>query len=150
MICHSSPFSPSSVYCCSKDSSCLATADKPPRCGDKASACDKSLGGGCCPPETECSADGCLKVYRAAPGFEASMLSGAQAPPEMSTPTLGAATTKTAGTEKDGVTVTTVKLAETAISGCQGLKGVRIGFSFSSYPSLELLALGACSCAFLY
>ncbi|KAI0832981.1 hypothetical protein F5Y06DRAFT_307415 [Hypoxylon sp. FL0890] len=141
MICHSSPFSPSDICCCAKDSPCLATADQPPRCGDKTIACDKSLGGGCCPPETECSVDGCLKVYRAAPGFEWDVLGGTECPSEIPTVTVVAATTKTAEAEKDGVTVTTVKIGE-VVSGGQGLKRITTDFGFSSWPSFELVVLG--------
>ncbi|OTA90808.1 hypothetical protein M434DRAFT_389658 [Hypoxylon sp. CO27-5] len=133
-ICHSSPFSSSGIFCCSYDDSCLVTAEQPPRCADKSRACGKSLGGGCCPPETECAADGCLKVYRAAPGFASTVLSGTEIPHEV--PTLSVvmpSATKTAGAEKDGVTVTTVKIGETAGLGfsvsrlkiCAGREGRR-------------------------
>ncbi|KAI4870633.1 hypothetical protein F4820DRAFT_468148 [Hypoxylon rubiginosum] len=139
MICHATSFSPSGIYCCTPESSCAATAAKPPRCGGRARACDKSLGGGCCAPGTECAAAGCLKTYRAAPGFASSLLSGTQKPP---TQTHSDVTVPTATLQ--GVTVMTPKIGETA----QSSDGVR-GFGFSSCPKMEMLVLG-CGLAVSY
>ncbi|KAI1102324.1 hypothetical protein F4804DRAFT_334422 [Jackrogersella minutella] len=138
MTCFSSAFSPSGVYCCAAGSACLVTADQPPACDNRTSTCGRLLGGGCCTHGTQCSADGCLEVYLAAPGFASSVLSGTQTP----TPTSAATTTAGGvhGTHTQGVTVTTTKVAEIALS--QGLKGVQSGFGFSSCPSLEVLVLG--------
>lgn len=142
MICHTTNFTLSGVYCCAKDSACLATSDKPPRCDEHAQTCNKSLGGGCCAPGTECTVGGCLKTYRAEPGFAPSLLSGTQKPP---TRTYTETTTKT---ETEGVTVTAPRIGETAQSS-DGVRGVETGFGFSSYPKLELLALG-CALAVSY
>ncbi|XXG97220.1 hypothetical protein Hte_003515 [Hypoxylon texense] len=132
IICHATAFSPSGIYCCAPESACLATEAKPALCGGRARPCDKSLGGGCCAPGTECAAAGCLKAYRAAPGFASSLLSGTQKPPT-STRTETAEPTATL----EGVTVMTPKIGETA----QSSDGFR-GFGFSSCPALELLVLG--------
>ncbi|KAI1388923.1 uncharacterized protein F4822DRAFT_404390 [Hypoxylon trugodes] len=153
MTCHSTSFSPSGVYCCvvtTTEDECLATADRRPRCDPRASACGNDFGGGCCPPGTQCAHDGCLKVYRAAPGFATSVLSGSQVPPTLlgtSTATTTSSGSGSVGTStptkttlglEDGATVLTVKTAETALSG--GAKGLRPDFGFSSCVPLELAA----------
>ncbi|KAI2632091.1 hypothetical protein GGR54DRAFT_634860 [Hypoxylon sp. NC1633] len=136
MICHSSEFSPSGIYCCANETQCLATEAQPPRCDSKASSCGKHLGGGCCAPGAECSSDGCLKVYRAAPGFATSVLSDVPTPSTTRTSTV----TTVKGTATDGVTVTTPKIGETAQS--RGVKGISPGFGFSSSPPLETFLFG--------
>ncbi|KAI1769677.1 hypothetical protein GGR53DRAFT_524793 [Hypoxylon sp. FL1150] len=134
MICHSTNLTLSGIYCCAKDSPCLATSEKPPRCDDHAHACNKSVGGGCCAVGTECAAGGCLETYRAAPGFAPSLLSGTQKPPPTRTYTQSTET-------QEGVTVTTPRIGETAQSS-DGVRGVEPRFGFSSCPKLELVALG--------
>ncbi|KAL7624058.1 hypothetical protein AAE478_005615 [Parahypoxylon ruwenzoriense] len=142
MVCHSSKFSASGVFCCADGSQCLDTEAQPPHCDHGNGACGKHLGGGCCAPGTQCARDGCLKVYRAAPGFASSILSGTEMPP--SSTTSHPSGTRTAAeqtpTATDGVTVLTTKIGETARS--QGLKGIRPGFGFSGCPALELLVFG--------
>lgn len=154
MICHSSTFSPSGIYCCPSNSPCLETKNQPPTCESSASACGEHLGGGCCPHGTQCAADGCLKVYRAAPGFEASsVLSGTQSPPSpVATRTTTTTTTTKSGqgptaSPTDGVTVTTPKIGETALSAAP--EGPRPKFGFSSCASLEVCAL-SCAAVFAY
>ncbi|KAI0131063.1 hypothetical protein F4814DRAFT_437681 [Daldinia grandis] len=111
MVCYSSIFSPSGVYCCAGESQCLASEVQPPRCDGRMSPCDKTIGGGCCAPNTECTKDGCLKVYRAEPGLATNVLSGPPTTITRTTTVLGV------GTGAGGVTVTTVKIAETGRSG---------------------------------
>ncbi|KAI1780967.1 hypothetical protein F4818DRAFT_451231 [Hypoxylon cercidicola] len=141
MVCHGTSFSPSGVYCCAPGSACAATESDPPRCSGAARPCGARLGGGCCVPGTQCAAAGCLKTYRAAPGFAPSLLSGTQKPTPTRT-SAGAAGSATQG----AVTVTTPKIGETAAqtSGGGGGGGVggKGGFGFTSYPALELLLLG--------
>ncbi|KAI1376036.1 hypothetical protein F4677DRAFT_459950 [Hypoxylon crocopeplum] len=134
-VCHSSKFSPSGVYCCAVGSPCIADEDRPPRCDGRASSCDKHLGGGCCAPGSECSAAGCLKVYRAAPGFATS---GTQSPPTtVQTNTRAMSAGESGPAETGGVIVMAPKMGETAQSN--GLKGIRPGFGFSSCPALEVV-----------
>lgn len=132
MVCHSSKFSPSGVYCCVDGPNCVATEAKPPRCDDHSTPCDKSLGGGCCARGTECSSTGCLKVYRAEPGF--------QRPPTTTSSQPSSKTTWAGEASTEGAMVVTTKIGETAQS--QGLRGINPGFGYSSYLSLEVLALG--------
>ncbi|KAI0181526.1 hypothetical protein GGR52DRAFT_583955 [Hypoxylon sp. FL1284] len=137
MSCHATQYSASGVYCCARDSSassspslCVATEARPARCGGHARACGKSLGGGCCEPGSRCAASGCLRVYRAAPGFATGpLLTGTQTPPPLPS---------AAETETGGVTVTAPKTAETALQS--GAAECRFGFS-SGAAMLEVLAL---------
>ncbi|KAI1344023.1 hypothetical protein F5Y15DRAFT_411875 [Xylariaceae sp. FL0016] len=71
MSCHKTEFTPSGVYCCPtiSASSCNASASLPPLCDPSLSACEASTGGGCCPPGSRCDLKGCIRTYRAAPGF---------------------------------------------------------------------------------
>lgn len=143
MVCHSTSFSPSGIFCCADGSQCLANEDQPARCDGPASPCDKNLGGGCCAPGTQCAAAGCLKMYRAAPGFASTVLGGNQSPPPPPSTSVRA-TTKTTrsgtSTVTGGITVMTPKIGEMAQSA--GVRGVGCGFGFSSWPSLEMVALG--------
>ncbi|KAI8964764.1 hypothetical protein F5Y11DRAFT_363402 [Daldinia sp. FL1419] len=134
MICYASEFSPSGVYCCAGESPCLASEAQPPRCDGRMSPCNKSIGGGCCAPNTECAAAGCLKVYRAEPGLATNVLSGPPTTITRTTTVLGV------GTGVGGVTVTTAKIAETGQS--DGVRGVTRAFGFTGFPSLEVFALG--------
>ncbi|KAI0385263.1 hypothetical protein F5Y04DRAFT_291928 [Hypomontagnella monticulosa] len=149
IVCHASSFSPSGVYCCTDGPDCVATEAKPPRCDDHTVPCDKSLGGGCCARGTECAATGCLKVYRAEPGFETWPPSGTEKPHSATTAAanthsgaLPSSKTTWVGeaAATEGAMVVTTKIGETAQS--LGLKGVGPGFGFSSCLSLEVLALG--------
>ncbi|KAI0885353.1 uncharacterized protein GGS22DRAFT_188642 [Annulohypoxylon maeteangense] len=137
MICQRSSFSPSGVFCCWPSSKCVASPELPPRCGRHTSACNRSIGGGCCLHNTECAVDGCLKVYRAAPGFSLTTTTATATTLTTATTTSGGASTSKA----DGVTITTAKMAETAQSD-HAVPGVRPGFGFSSFPLLEVVALG--------
>ncbi|OTB14692.1 hypothetical protein K445DRAFT_23221 [Daldinia sp. EC12] len=111
MVCYSSAFSPSGVYCCaSSEPQCVASEAHPPRCDGRMSPCAEDIGGGCCAPNTECASAGCLKVYRAEPGLATKVLSGPPTTITKTTTVLGF------GTGVDGVTVTQVKIAETGQS----------------------------------
>ncbi|KAI1205101.1 uncharacterized protein F4807DRAFT_465068 [Annulohypoxylon truncatum] len=136
MTCKRSNFSPSGVFCCSSSSNCRADPDLPPRCDKHTSACNKSMGAGCCLHNTECDKDGCLKVYRAAPGF-----STAATTLTTTSSTASVAGTKTTSSDAGGVTITTAKMAETALTD-DGTKGIKPGFGYSSCPLLEVCALG--------
>ncbi|KAI1471338.1 uncharacterized protein F4812DRAFT_174533 [Daldinia caldariorum] len=155
MICYASAFSPSGVYCCASGSSsssssddddddppqqqqqqqqCLATRSQPPRCDGRMKPCGADLGGGCCAPNTECAAAGCLKVYRAEPGLSATaVLSG---PPTAIPTTTVTRTTTVVGFGKGadgGVTVTQAKIAETGRSAGVSVRRTRgvVGRSMS-------------------
>ncbi|KAI1456176.1 hypothetical protein F4805DRAFT_433419 [Annulohypoxylon moriforme] len=133
LTCQKSSFSPSGVFCCWPSSKCVASPELPPLCDKHMSACNRSIGGGCCLHNTECAADGCLKVYLAAPGFSTAATTF--------TTTTSVSGTKTTSGADGGVTITTVKMAELAQSDA-AVPGLRPGFGYSSYPLLELGALG--------
>lgn len=137
------------------------TEERPATCVEFTVPCSKEQGGGCCAEGTDCSPQGCVDVYFAAPGLQPSLPSSTgtsilptaptmiisslditNVPPQISTGLTTKASGDTTITEtkfSDAITVTTIKFGEVAQS--QGLRGVRPGFGSSSWPSLE-------SCAF--
>ncbi|KAI1093376.1 hypothetical protein F5B19DRAFT_491455 [Rostrohypoxylon terebratum] len=130
MTCKKSSFSPSGVFCCWPSSKCVASPELPPLCSSHTTACNRTIGGGCCLHNMDCAKAGCIKTYLAAPGFKttkATTLMTTAAPAPSGTTTQG------------GVVVTTVKMAELAQSDA-AVAGVKPGFGYTSCPELEVCA----------
>lgn len=62
MRCHATTWSPSGVYCCEDDDKCIVSKKHPATCIADTVECGHEMGGGCCPPDSICSPDGCLEV----------------------------------------------------------------------------------------
>ncbi|KAI0013201.1 hypothetical protein F4779DRAFT_641712 [Xylariaceae sp. FL0662B] len=139
-VCHPTDYSPSGIYCCQDGTRCHPTESRPPRCDAHSAACNRSLGGGCCAPGSECSPAGCLKIYRAAPGLMSSSSSSTTRGPSTTESSAAKPTASATSSETAGITVTTPKLGETAQSG-GALRGIRPGFGFSSCLFVEEVAL---------
>ena len=88
MACFASEHTSSGVSCCGLGSSrWFARDDAPcaeaierscaaPFCPDGTVECAAGDGGACCPLNTTCSADGCIKILLAAEGFGSGLLEG--------------------------------------------------------------------------
>ncbi|KAK7751018.1 hypothetical protein SLS62_007003 [Diatrype stigma] len=73
LACFETEFSPSGIVCCGVDDPCDVTEDSPATCVEYTVPCKRSQGGGCCPQGTDCSPEGCVDVYLAAPGLQSTL-----------------------------------------------------------------------------
>jgi hypothetical protein len=113
-FCHANSFSSSGIFCCNSTSAsdCPVSRDEQPQCLYDMIQCSKLTYGGCCPKDTICAPNGCIKIVAASiVGVEALPYSSTFSVLDGTESTRTGATTATI-TKRPAATITGVKYGE--------------------------------------